>query len=175
MLQKAAGTEGNIVQKNFIIESIRYLEPSLRVITPGMVAAAVVLAAAAGILYGRFIQKRGMTARCLAAGLLVFYLSLVFASTVFGRKTRASYAYELMPFWSYRKIAAGNTKLLIENFWNVMLLLPAGILLPVCREKTRLCSVALTGFVLSVTGSKRVSGFLPDLLRGGGQVLRSGP
>ncbi|MCI8506193.1 MAG: VanZ family protein [Lachnospiraceae bacterium] len=143
--------KGNIVQKNFMIESISYLEPSLRMVTPGMVLVAVILAAVAGILYSCFTEKKGTTARCFAAGCLVFYLSLVYASTVFGRKVRATYTYELMPFWSYQEIAAGNTKLLIENFWNVMLLLPVGILLPVCTERTRLRSVAFTGFILSGT------------------------
>lgn len=43
-----------------------------------------------------------------------------------------------MPFWSYRAILSGNTDLLSEVLWNVVLFIPIGILIMLlltCKNK----------------------------------------
>lgn len=63
-------------------------------------------------------------------GLLVF-LGIVLGSTVFTREP-GNREYELMPFWSWKKIFFyGNMGLLQENLLNCILLMPMGCLLPV--------------------------------------------
>ena len=96
-----------------------------------MILAALALAVTAGLIYiCACHRRRPALAQCGAVVILVFYLVLVFASTVFGREPGQAYRYELTLFWSYREIMAGRTKLIAENFWNVMMLLPVGALLP---------------------------------------------
>lgn len=62
---------------------------------------------------------------------IVVFLGIVFGSTVFTR-TSTVRQYELMPFWSWRDIIRNHDKqLLKENLLNCILLLPAGVLLPI--------------------------------------------
>jgi glycopeptide antibiotics resistance protein len=111
--------------------------------------------------------------QAVALVLLIAYIFLVFASTVFSRTPMEDYSYELVPFWSYREIlrAAGESGVQfwrIELFWedilNVFLLMPEGVLLPIvlnaekCNDKKenaratgRLCKVALLGFLTSLS------------------------
>jgi glycopeptide antibiotics resistance protein len=76
---------------------------------------------------GRFSKTQS-----LALPILVMYVFLVFASTVFSRIPAADYSYELMPFWSYREILLGKPdakSLFWEDVLNLCMLLPEGILL----------------------------------------------
>lgn len=62
---------------------------------------------------------------------LVVFLGIVFGSTVFTR-TGTIHQYELVPFWSWRDIIRYHDwTLLKENLLNCILLLPAGVLLPI--------------------------------------------
>ena len=67
----------------------------------------------------------------------MFYLSFVLTITVIERVPDREAQHKLELFWSYKAIMAGNAQLLAENFWNVVLFLPIGVLisglLPRCR------------------------------------------
>jgi glycopeptide antibiotics resistance protein len=92
--------------------------------------------------------KRGKftTAQSIALTLLTTYIFLVFASTVFSRTPTEDYSYELMPFWSYREIVKGareshghvwGESLFWEDIFNVFMLLPIGVLLPIVNGENR--------------------------------------
>ena len=84
-------------------------------------------------------QKKIVTVQAIAGLSLLTFLAIVFASTVFTR-TPGTRQYQLELFWSWKEILGigkcgrlGSTidgGLLQENLLNILLLLPAGILLP---------------------------------------------
>lgn len=84
-------------------------------------------------------QKKIVTVQAIAGLSLLTFLAIVFASTVFTR-TPGTRQYQLELFWSWKEILGigkcgrlGSTAdggLLQENLLNILLLLPAGILLP---------------------------------------------
>lgn len=93
----------------------------------------------------RYIRKT----QAVAWILFVTYLSFVFISTVYARNDAGVYQYRLQPFWSYREVfRAGRIDLLVENFLNVLLLLPIGILFPALSRKIKFRhTVALTAVI----------------------------
>jgi glycopeptide antibiotics resistance protein len=107
--------------------------------------------------YLLFLKKRITFACGLATTLLVGYVFLVFSSTVFSRNVSLSRQYNLLPFWSYYEIAAGDKQLFVEDILNVFLLMPVGLLLPlVFRNRGysffRLFWICIgTGFCLSLS------------------------
>ena len=74
------------------------------------------------IFTGIFRNWRG-----LCIGLLAGWLFLTLSSTVLSRAPFLGQHLELHLFWPYR---AGSSELLKENFLNVFLLMPVGVLLP---------------------------------------------
>ena len=83
-------------------------------------------------------KKQKITMRQSIAGiLLLLYLLLVFGSTVFTRMP-GERQYQLEVFWSWKKILhyieqhgmVTGTGLLRENLLNIVMLFPAGMLLP---------------------------------------------
>lgn len=79
----------------------------------------------------RFYKKRITMVQAVSILALVVFLGIVFGSTVFTRISTFR-RYELMPFWSWRDIIRYHDRsLVIENLLNCILLLPAGVLLPV--------------------------------------------
>ena len=80
----------------------------------------------------------------------VIFLGIVFASTVFTR-TGSVRQYELVPFWSWRDIIRYHDwTLLKENLLNCILLLPAGVLLPIiANHKIRWCQALVIGILVS--------------------------
>ncbi|MGP8313507.1 VanZ family protein [Enterocloster aldenensis] len=96
------------------------------------VAAALWGLAVVGILV-ILVKKRYLRGgQALAMELLNVYLFLVLSSTVFSRTMTDDYHYELLPFWSYLEIYRGNTYFIQENFLNILMLMPVGVLFPVC-------------------------------------------
>ena len=77
------------------------------------------------IFTGIFRNWRG-----LCIGLLAGWLFLTLSSTVLSRFPFVGQHLELHLFWSYR---AHSKELLKENFLNVFLLMPVGVLLPCLR------------------------------------------
>ncbi len=92
-------------------------------------AAAIV----SGIL---FKHNKLVLSQVIAVLTLLTFLSIVFASTVFTRTPSSEHTYELEFFWSWKQVFQGNKALFEENLLNIILLFPAGLLLPVIYRKT---------------------------------------
>ena len=84
------------------------------------------------LLYRR---KRIVMSQVIASELLFCFLAIVLGSTVFTRTPNGVYSYELLPFWSWREVFAGDMLILEEILLNMILLVPAGALLPVVFHK----------------------------------------
>lgn len=103
--------------------------------TKGEMAAAVLTLLMVSLIAFLCYKKRKMNVRqavCLI--LLTFYLLLVVTSTVFGRNP-GKRSYNLTLFWSYGEIAKGSKTILREVLLNVILLIPAGVLLPLVYNR----------------------------------------
>jgi len=61
--------------------------------------------------------------------LLLGFIAFIMNTTVFSRKEAATYRYNLQPFWSYQAIMDGKDYLIKENYLNVVLFIPLGILI----------------------------------------------
>lgn len=101
-----------------------------------MICFAAVFLIAAAILFFLYGHHKIILSQVIAGLLLVVYLGIVFASTVFTRNSDGIWHYELMPFWSWREVLLGNTYMLTEIILNVILFLPIGILLSVLFHRT---------------------------------------
>lgn len=103
------------------------------------------------LIGGMLLKKKKIKESQLIAGEILFlFLVVVLASTVFTRTSKGVHTYELIPFWSWYEIAIGNTELLEDIVLNMVLLLPAGILLPFVFDKKIKWYKAFTlGFMFS--------------------------
>lgn len=96
-----------------------------------------VLALAVCIAVVLYKKQKITTRQSIAGILLLLYLLLVFGSTVFTRMP-GERQYQLEVFWSWKKILhyieqhgmVTGTGLLRENLLNIVMLFPAGMLLP---------------------------------------------
>lgn len=79
----------------------------------------------------------------------VFYLSFVLTITVVERVSMPMAKYQLMPFWSYKAVFDGQTKLIEEVFWNYVLFIPVGILFSLVLPFRRKWLNIIPAFVLS--------------------------
>lgn len=94
--------------------------------------------------------KRIVFSQAAAALLLLLFLGVVFGSTVFTRNPSKDYKYELELFWSWKAVRRGSREMLKENLLNMVLLLPAGILLPVMlKRKVSWWKGFIIGFLIS--------------------------
>ncbi len=83
------------------------------------------------IISFELVRRRRIAASQAAAGLLLLlFLGVVFASTVFTRNPTGIRRYELELFWSWKAVYRGSREMLKENLLNMILLFPAGLLLP---------------------------------------------
>lgn len=95
-------------------------------------------------------KKKIKVSQLIAGELSFFFLVVVLASTVFTRTSNGIRTYELIPFWSWYEIATGNRELFEEVFLNILLLLPAGMLLPFTFDKKiKWCKAFALGFIFS--------------------------
>lgn len=74
-------------------------------------------------------KERIKASQAIAIPILIAFLLIVLGSTVFGRMQGVRRC-ELLPLWSYGAIIRGNPGILQEVLLNCVLLLPAGMLLP---------------------------------------------
>ena len=81
--------------------------------------------------------------------LLAFYLSFVFAITLFERIPASVPRCQLELFWSYKAIAEGRTDLKAEVIWNVVLFIPIGILVMFILSKKLRWLGIVVGLLLS--------------------------
>ena len=68
-------------------------------------------------------------AAAVAIPFLVFYISFVVTITLIERVASNALTYNLSFFWTYKSIANGNTELIMEIIWNVVLFIPIGVLI----------------------------------------------
>lgn len=83
-------------------------------------------------------NQKIVLSQAVAVLVLFLFLAVIFGSTVFTRTPKSYYEYELELFWSWRLVLHGNSAMLKENLLNMLMLLPAGLLLPVVAGR-KLC------------------------------------
>lgn len=98
-------------------------------------------------IYFRYRNKSGV--RAFAASFMAAYLFLILSTTVISRPVDVNYNYRLILFWSYLEVLRGRTDLLIENLANIVMLVPAGILLPIAKGRMNGRKTVLFGFLFS--------------------------
>lgn len=82
-----------------------------------------------------FKEKRIVLSQVFASELLFVFIMIVLASTVFTRTPNGMHTCKLIPFWSWLEAASGNLGYLEEIVLNIILFLPAGLLLPFVFHK----------------------------------------
>ena len=93
----------------------------------------------------RIVLSQAVSGLCLLVVLL-----MIFGTTVFTRQSGPDALWKLRPFWSWRRVLAGDREMLMENLLNIALLLPVGILLPLTlRRPLRWWQGLLTGMLIS--------------------------
>ena len=106
-------------------------------------AAATMVVVSAG---SRSRQREVSKRRIAASGILAGWLFFTLAETVLCREPGTSRSMQLRLFWSYR---SHIRDLQAVNLFNVLLLMPAGFLLPLVGVK-RLWKTVLLGFLWSL-------------------------
>ena len=95
-------------------------------------------------------NKKIKVSQFIAGESLFLFLVVVLASTVFTRTSNGVRTYELIHFWSWYEIIAGNTALFEEIVLNMILIFPAGMLLPfVLNKKIKWYKAFVWGFIFS--------------------------
>ncbi len=87
--------------------------------------------------------------KCSAGLLLLEYVFLLYALTVFFRDTQVAESHLLTPFWSYQAIWEGDEQLSIQAIMNVFAFVPVGFLLTFSFQKIRWWGVLLVGILIS--------------------------
>ncbi len=109
------------------------------------------------VLFTILVKKKKVTLlQAVSAFMLLVFLGIVFASTVFSRMPEGR-RYELELFWSWKEalgIGSSNplqqADFLEEIILNIILLMPAGFLLPfVCNRPLRWTAGLTEGLLLS--------------------------
>lgn len=75
-------------------------------------------------------HRKILPSQAISGMLLLIFLGIVFGSTVFTREPKAYREYELELLWSWKAVFRGDREMLKENLLNMLLLFPAGLLLP---------------------------------------------
>lgn len=88
-------------------------------------------------LFYRVRQKKIFYSQAVSAMALFAFLGIVFEATVFARESNGIHQYELELFWSWKLALRGDRAMQEEIFLNMILLFPAGLLLP-CLFRRRL-------------------------------------
>ena len=89
---------------------------------------------------------------CITIPFFALYLSFVTTTTIVSRVPSDDVQYNFLLFWSYKAIASGESMLIAQVIWNVVLFIPIGILLMLiltCKHKGKISLVV--GFILSAS------------------------
>lgn len=97
-------------------------------------AVSVVLLAVAFILLSLYKKQRINKMQAISIFLNLCFLIVVYGSTVFSRQP-GERMWNLQLFWSWRAAYEGDRSILYESLLNMILLFPAGILLPLSVGK----------------------------------------
>lgn len=103
-----------------------------------IMALSVIILFAVCVFIHLLLHHKIVLSQAVSGLLLILFLAVVFGSTVFTRAPKSYYNYELELFWSWREVLQGNSVRLKENLLNMLMLLPAGLLLPVVAGR-KLC------------------------------------
>ncbi|WP_177180557.1 VanZ family protein [[Clostridium] polysaccharolyticum] len=86
-------------------------------------------------LYRQVRRKTLFLSQAISIWLELLFLGVVFSSTVFTR-TESPLQFQLKLFWSWEIAIEGNKEILVEILLNFLLLVPAGVLLPIIFHGT---------------------------------------
>lgn len=92
-------------------------------------------------------KSRRQRYQCIAFA--ITYFIVVLQITVLSRSIRSDLQYDLIPFNSYFSISDYRTEVLIENFLNMLLLVPLGILICYLYNQLNLNRVIVSGLLIS--------------------------
>jgi glycopeptide antibiotics resistance protein len=97
----------------------------------------------------RVCAKKGRVTKRFASlfPLLMLYMLLVLNYTLLSRVSTGSFHYELTPFWSYINLLNGNITFVTQIVFNVLMLLPVGVLVRALGKNLRFST--LVGFIFS--------------------------
>lgn len=111
----------------------------------------IVLFVLVTFILARLVKKKSIfLSQAVAGDVLFVFVMIVLASTVFTRTPNGMHNYELIPFCSWAEAASGNLEYLKEIVLNMILFLPAGLLLPfVFHKKTLVRHAVLFGALCS--------------------------
>ena len=96
------------------------------------VAAAIIFSIAFTVFLYRKEKIKGSQAAAIIA--FAVFMTAIFVFTVFGRVVGVR-RYQLRFLWSYERIFAGSSEMLREVILNILMLVPAGALLPAIFNK----------------------------------------
>lgn len=116
-----------------------------------MIFFSVLLTAAVAVACYLVRRQKILKSQAAAGMLLLVFLVMVFGSTVFTRNPSMIREYELELFWSWKAAFQGSREMLTEILLNLILLFPAGVLLPfVFYRRVKWWESLLAGLVISV-------------------------
>lgn len=98
--------------------------------------------------YGKRFIKRYLKAITWCC--MVGYTFFILYTTLFNRACKDSFQYNLSPFWSYSAINNGKDYLIRENYLNVLLFIPLGLLLSCVIKRDNCWKVLVFGSSLSL-------------------------
>ncbi len=102
------------------------------------------------ILFRMVGHRRIALSQAVAGLLMLLFLGIVFASTVFTRNPTGIHQCELELLWSWKAIYHGSREMLKESLLNMLLLFPAGLLLPfVFHKKISWMMGLMSGLMIS--------------------------
>lgn len=102
----------------------------------------------AGIIMWAKWKKCDME-RLVSAYLLGVYMVYILSITLLNRQPFEGLHFEPHIFWSYKRIMAGEFYFIEENFLNLLMLMPVGLLFPVVFG-TRFRKTARTAFFITL-------------------------
>ena len=102
---------------------------------------------AAVLLLSLYGMKKGT--HLSAEFLLIEYVFLLLASTVFFRQTSTAWVHRFSPFWSYSEILNGGKELIVDNVLNVLVFVPVGLLISVAFSTIKWWQTLLLGLSIS--------------------------
>lgn len=105
------------------------------------------------IAFAAFLYRKEKIKGSQAAAIIAFavFMTAIFVLAVFGRVVGVR-RYQLRFLWSYERIFAGSKEMLREVILNILMLVPAGALLPAIFNKKQPWYIGLLlGFAASVS------------------------
>lgn len=102
-----------------------------------------------GLVIG-LVKYRCLRVSFIAKLMFVAYILIIFSATVVFRVPAGFYRFEFIPFWSYDAIRSGQNDLLGENYMNILVFIPIGMLLNLAFKKWQWWKIVGTGMLISI-------------------------